>query len=286
MCDSRSMSAPRAQRTAIVTGATRGIGLEVARGLARAGDRVILACRDLARGDAVCEAIRREIPGASADALELDAASRSSIGAFARAVSSRFSAVHVLVNNAGIWLDRREENADGIELVWATNVLGYHRVTESLLDLLKASAPARIVNVTSVLARGLDLEDVEFRRRRFDGMAAYAQSKQANRMLTWTLAERLAGSGVTANAIHPGTVQTDLLRNTTGFRGAVSRVWFKVLGTTSEKAAAAVVHLASSPEVEGLSGHYWSKRRQAVCPYRDPTTNARLEALCREMSSR
>ena len=129
----------------------------------------------------------------------------------------------MLVNNAGTWLTRREETDEGIERTWATNMLGYFLLTEALRPLLARSAPARVVNVASELAHDLDLSDVEFERRPYEGVTAYAQSKQANRMWTWALARRLEGTGVTANAMHPGGVNTPLFRKGGGWKSLAAR---------------------------------------------------------------
>lgn len=271
-------------QTCLVTGANSGIGKETARGLARQGHRVVLACRDMARG----EAARREIVDTTGNpAVELmivDLARQGSIRDFARAFLDAHRELHVLVNNAGIWATRRRESPDGIEQTWAINVLGYFLLTELLQDRLRQSAPTRIVNVASQLARDLDLEDVEFLRRSYSGVSAYAQSKQANRMLTWALARRLEGTGVTANAMHPGGVNTPLFAKGGGLLGMAASVFSKVTGKTPEEGADTVVWLASSPEVEGQSGGYWIDRRPATCRFRDPAAEERLWALCASMT--
>ncbi|HET8645155.1 MAG TPA: SDR family NAD(P)-dependent oxidoreductase, partial [Vicinamibacteria bacterium] len=192
------MTGGMAGKTCLVTGANSGIGLETARALARQGARVVMGCRDAARG----EAARLEVAESAVAPVELavfDQSSPGQVRAFAESFVRGVGRLDVLVNNAGTWLARREETPEGRERTWATNMLGYFVLTEALRPLLVRSAPARIVNVASDLARDLDLTDVEFRRRPYDGVTAYAQSKQANRMWTWALARRLEGTGVTAN---------------------------------------------------------------------------------------
>ena len=201
-------------------------------------------------------------------------------------VERRGRPLHVLVNNAGVLEPRRRLSADGIELTWATNVLGYFLLTELLLGLLRESAPARIVNVASELAGGLDLEDPQFERRRYGASAAYAQSKQANRMLTWEAARRLSGSGVTANAMHPGTVATPMLAKFSGLQGAAATAWARSAGRTPEEGADTVVWLASSPDVASLSGRYWIDRRESACRFRDPAREDALRHLCATMGNR
>jgi NAD(P)-dependent dehydrogenase (short-subunit alcohol dehydrogenase family) len=178
-------------RTCVVTGANSGIGYETVRALARMGARVVMVCRDPGRGEAARAALARETGNARLELEIADLSSRAAVRALAHRLGSRCDRLDVLVNNAGTWSSSRQETADGIERTWATNQLAYFLLTEGLRPLLVRSAPARIVNVASDLARGLDLDDVEFRRRPYEGVAAYAQSKQANRMWTWALARRL-----------------------------------------------------------------------------------------------
>ncbi|PYQ04410.1 MAG: short-chain dehydrogenase [Acidobacteria bacterium] len=271
-------------QTCLVTGANSGIGRETARGLARLGYRVVLACRDPERGEAARRDIAQTTGTAEVELLIVDFARQASIRDFARAFLESNRELHVLVNNAGIWATRRRESPDGIELTWATNVLGYYLLTDLLLDRIRQSAPARIVNVASQLARDLDLEDVEFRRRSYSGVSAYAQSKQANRMLTWALARRLEGSAVTANAMHPGGVNTPLFAKGGGLLGLAASAFSRLSGKTPEEGADTVVWLASSPEVAGRTGEFWIDRRAVPCRFRDPAAEERLWSLCASMT--
>jgi NAD(P)-dependent dehydrogenase (short-subunit alcohol dehydrogenase family) len=271
-------------RTCLVTGANSGIGKETARGLARLGHRVVLACRDPERGEAARRDIAETTGNSAVELMIVDLARPGSIRDFARTFLDSHRELHVLVNNAGIWATRRRESLDGLEQTWATNVLGYFLLTELLLDRLRESAPARIVNVASQLARDLDLEDVEFRRRSYSGISAYAQSKQADRMLTWALARRLGDTAVTANAMHPGGVNTPLFAKGGGLLGIAASVFSKVAGKTPGEGADTVVWLATSPEVEGKSGGFWIDRRLVRCRFRDPAAEERLWALCASMT--
>jgi len=271
-------------KTCLVTGASAGIGLATARALAGLGARVVMAVRSPEKG----ERARRAVTEATGRAVELavvDVASRRSIQAFARDLAARCPKLDVLVNNAGIWSERRKVGPDGIELVWATNVLGYHLVTELLLPLLKASGRARVVNVASRLAGGLDLADVEFARRPWSGRAAYAQSKQADRMLTWALARRLSGTDVTANALHPGFVATEIFGKGGGLVSFGASVYSKLRGLRPEEGADTVVWLAASPEVEGRNGLFWISRQEHRCRFRDEAGEEALWSRCREMTS-
>jgi NAD(P)-dependent dehydrogenase (short-subunit alcohol dehydrogenase family) len=260
--------------THLVTGANAGIGLEIARGLARAGAHVVLACRDRGRGEGALATIREDVPGASLELLLVDVSSQASIRSAAAAFTGSHDTLDVLVNNAAVVSKTRQESVDGIELTFATNVLGYHLLTGLLLPALKRAAAARVVNVASMMAYGLELDDVEWRRRPYDASTAYAQSKQANRMLTWALARRLAGTKVTANAMHPGAVGTPLLAALApGMRGR-----------TTTKGAETAVWLAASPEVAGVSGKFYSDLRESPCKFRDETEEDALVKLCDDLT--
>ena len=271
-------------RTCLVTGANSGIGRETARGLARLGHRVVLACRHPQRGEAARQDVAATTGNPAVELMIVDLSRQASIRDFARAFLDSHPELHVLVNNAGIWANRRRESPEGIEQTWATNVLGYFLLTELLLDRLRESAPARIVNVASQLARDLDLEDVEFRRRSYSGVSAYAQSKQADRMLTWALARRLEGTAVTANAMHPGGVNTPLFSKGGGLLAMAASAFSKMAGKAPEEGADTVVWLATSPDVEGQSGTFWIDRHAVPCRFHDPAAEERLWTLCASMT--
>ncbi len=270
-------------RVCIVTGASSGIGREVARNLARLGATVVLACRSEMRGTIVRDAIALDTGNERVTVLPVDLSSRVSVHDFARCFLAVHPRLDVLVNNAGVWLPQRRLSVDGIELTWATNVLGHHLLTQLLLDRLRARAPARIVTVASNYAGGLDLADPEFRRRPYSGAAAYRQSKQANRMLTWALADRLAGTGVTANAAHPGGVATGIYRELRGPAGALVRGWVRFVKVGPREGADTPTWLAASPAAAGASGKFWARRREIPCAFRDPAAIQQLSDLCEGM---
>jgi NAD(P)-dependent dehydrogenase (short-subunit alcohol dehydrogenase family) len=271
-------------RTCLVTGASSGIGKETARQLAGLGARVILACRNAERGQAARDEIARETGNEALELGVVDLAVQRSIRDFARDFRRRHGALHVLVNNAGTWSNRREETSEGIEVTWATNALAYSLLTELLLDLLTGSAPARIVNVASQLAGDLGLGDVEFRRRRYGGVKAYSQSKQANRMWTWALARRLEGTGVTANAMHPGGVNTSLFGKGGGIKGLLGSAYGKLFGKSPADGADTVVWLAASADVEGENGKFWIDRSETPCRFRGTEGEEALWSLCASMT--
>ena len=201
---------------AVVTGATGAIGRAIALEIAQQpGYRVVLLCRDPHKADkAVSEIIERS--GNRRVSFEVvDVSSKESINAVAQRMRDP---VHVLVNNAAITPRQRQETSGGIELQFATNVLGYFWLTRALAEQLRAGSPARVVNVASYWAGDLDLDDLEFKSRPYNNDTAYRQSKQANRMLTVAFARRLGEHGVTVNACHPGDVNSNLSNNL-GFGG-------------------------------------------------------------------
>ena len=267
-------------KLAIVTGPTSGIGREIATQLAAQGAEVVLACRDAAKGQATLEDIARRTGAKAVSVIHVDVANQASIREFAKAFRNTHSRLDVLVNNAGLNSRTRRQSADGIELTLATNVLGYHLLTHELLEILKASAPARIVNVASTYAGNLDIDDLQFTKRPYNPVKAYQQSKACNRLLTWALARRLAGSGVTANAMAPGLVQTGLYRETPVPVRLLLRIIGLFHGRSVEQGADTAVWLASSPDVEGVSGKFFELRKEIPCQFRNAELEERLWAAC------
>jgi NAD(P)-dependent dehydrogenase (short-subunit alcohol dehydrogenase family) len=259
-----------AARVFLVTGATGAIGLAIAKQLAATPSaEVVLACRS---GAQAIEAVRdiRERVGETRLRYELvDVARRSSIEALVRRWAGP---LHVLVNNAAATPRRREETPEGIELQFATNVLGYLWMTQAFAEILRASAPARVVNVASYWAGDLDPDDLQFTRRRYNNHEAYRQSKQANRMLTVALAVRLAAQGITVNACHPGNVSSRLSNNL-GFRGH----------QTPDEGARTPVWLAVGTVGGQVSGRYFEDRRETRCPFGQDSreVEALYRACCR-----
>jgi NAD(P)-dependent dehydrogenase (short-subunit alcohol dehydrogenase family) len=274
------------RRVCVVTGANAGVGLAIAEGLAARGGHVVLACRSSVRGQRAVKELRERHPAAKVELALVDLSSQSSIRDFAAWMVARHPRIHVLVNNAGVWSSYRQETCDGIERTWATNVLGYFLLTDLLRGALLAAAPARIINVASGLARGLDLDDVEFNHRPYRGVDAYAQSKQADRMLSWALARRLRGTGVTANAIHPGFTRTEAFSKGGGVGGKAAGVLARVFGRSPEASADTAVWLATNPRNALVTGGYWQDRKFLTCPWRDSEQQERLWQLCEQMTAR
>ncbi len=247
-------------RVCLITGATAGIGREAAFQLARMGATLVLAGRSEERCANTVGQIKEQTGNPSVEYLVADMSVQAEVKNLAQDFRDRHGRLHVLLNNAGVINFARRESADGIEMTFALNHLGYFTLTLLLLDTLKASVPARIVNVSSDAHRGitLNLDDLQGRRR-YGGYGAYSRSKLANIMFTYQLASRLSGTGVTVNALHPGLVATNFLSNN-GIRGRILRFFLAIKGMSPERGADTSVFLASSPDVETVSGHYFVKR--------------------------
>lgn len=274
------------RRTCVVTGASSGIGLEIARNLARAGGTVVLVCRDPLRGEAARAVIAGSAPAAQVELAVADLSRPREVRALAGDVVRRHPSVGVLVNNAAVWAPTRSETADGVELTWATNVLAYHLLARLLIPALRAGAPSRIVNVASLFALPPDLDDPELRRRPYDGVVAYRRSKAADRMLTWALARRLAGTGVDVHAVHPGGVATGIYRAAPGLWGRLLRGYVRAVKLSPARGADTPTWAALAPELSGRSGLFLSRRREVPCTFRGEVSEERLWALCEERVGR
>jgi NAD(P)-dependent dehydrogenase (short-subunit alcohol dehydrogenase family) len=250
-------------KTVIVTGATSGIGFAAAEALVRRGARLILVGRDQQRGAAALERLRAVIPSAEVSIRYADLLRLSEVRRLAEELAE-LPRIDVLVNNAGAFFDRHALTEDGIERTFALNHMAYFLLTYLLLDRLKASAPARIVNVASGAHRrgSLDFGDLEGRRSGA-GWPAYCRSKLANVLFTTELARRLAGSGVTANALHPGFVASRF-GDETGLRTRLLLGFAKRIAAISpERGAETILYLAAAPKLEGISGDYFEDCREA-----------------------
>lgn len=245
----------------LVTGATSGVGLVTAQALAQQGATVLLVARNPERGAATVKRIVQETGNPNVDVVLADLSSQSQIRQLAAAVQRRCARLDVLVNNAGALFTQRRLSADGIEMTLALNHLGYFLLTNLLLDRLKASASARIVNVASNAHMGgrINFADLQGQHR-YGGWRAYAQSKLANLLFTYELARRLDHTEVTANAVHPGFVATGFGRNNHGAFAWLIRL-AQCAALSPEQGAETLIHLASSPEVQGVTGKYFVKKR-------------------------
>jgi retinol dehydrogenase 12 len=257
----------------LVTGATHGIGLETARALARAGATVLVHGRDLTRARATAEMLGRETGAGEVRPVQADFARLDDVRRLAAELNAQLPRLDVLVNNAGMMSATRAVSADGYELTFAVNHLAPFLLTQLLLGKLRHSAPARIVVVASTAHRGVRLDFDDLMNERVSGLLpAYARSKLANILFTRALARRLAGSAVTANALHPGFVGSHIFhreRALSLLMGSVGRLFT----LTPVQGARTSIFLAMAPEVEGASGGYYER-----CRLRAPSPAAQNEA--------
>ena len=264
----------------LVTGATSGIGKATALGLAQMGATMVMVGRDPEKGEAVQREIKTKSRNEAVDLLLADLSSQESIRQLAENFLERYTKLHVLINNAGMVSLRRRETVDGLEVTFAVNQLAPFLLTNLLLDVLKASAPSRIINVSSDSheAGYIKMDDLQLEKH-YRFMRAYGQSKLALVLFTYELARRLQGTGVTANCLHPGFVATNIGQNGTGPIGrAVVNLIFSSVGISPEEGSKTSIFLATSPEVEGVTGKYFVKsipKRSAPITY-DETLQRQL----------
>ena len=252
-------------KVCLVTGATRGIGRETVEALARTGATVLMTARDKDRGESVRQEIVASTGNSKVHLFVADFAVQADVKRLADEIRAQHAALHVMINNAGAFFMHRTKTVDGIDANFQVNHLSYFQLTNELMSLLTASAPARIVNVASEAhQRVTDPEDWE-NTKGYNGITAYSRSKLANVMFTYDLAHRLENTGVTVNCCHPGVVQTNLLES--GFDRWWTR-WLWPFATkfmiSAKDAAKGVVDLATSPDFEGVTGKYFKNGRAAT----------------------
>lgn len=240
-------------KKALVTGATGAIGKAIARQMASKGFRVTIIARNEAKATKTVDEIRKFTGNSDVNFLLADLSVKSDIE---RIAANWNDPLHVLINNAAATPRRRDETPEGIEMQFATNVLGYFWITEHFTPFLKLAAPSRVVNVASYWAGDLEIDDLECKIRRYNNDLIYRQSKQANRMLTLVFAEKLKPFGITVNAVHPGDVNSTLSNNL-GYGGS----------ETPDQGADTPVWAATAPELEGISGKYFERRRETHCQF-------------------
>jgi retinol dehydrogenase 14 len=270
----------------LITGGTSGIGKAAATALAGMGATVVITGRNEERGKRALQEIREESGNDGVELILADLTVQDEVRRLVEELRERHNQLEVLVNNAGLVLSERTETPDGIETQLAINHLAPFLLTNLLLDLLKKSAPSRIVTVSSDAHRWakIDLDDLQSRKR-YRGMQVYGKTKLANIMFTYELAERLEGTGVTVNCMHPGGVNTNFGNNQGGPMNLLFRL-FKPFMRSPEQGADTLIYLASSPEVEGMTGKYLADRKvkAASDAAYDETTRKRLWEASEELT--
>jgi NAD(P)-dependent dehydrogenase (short-subunit alcohol dehydrogenase family) len=257
----------------LITGASSGIGRAAALKLAEEGARLILVNRSEERGEDARREIIEQSDNEEVQLFPTDLARQREVRELARIVRSRYDHLDVLINNAGVYLEEGTLTEDGIEKTFAVNHLSHFLLTNLLLDLIKESAPARIINVSSNAHRGVDeIDEDSLRGPPYNGLKAYAQSKLANVLFTCALANRLEGTGVTVNAMNPGMVTSSFWKNKSNILGRVMQ-FFQPFMADADESGEALRYLAVSPEFDDVSGKYFDKKNEV-----DPSSASRVEA--------
>ena len=266
-------------KTCVITGATSGIGLTAAHALAALGARLALVGRDRTRGDAALSELRSRAPRLQAEIRYADLSRLDEIRRLGAELTAALPRIDILINNAGALFQRRSLTADGMERSFALNHMAYFVLTEALRQRLVASAPARIVNVASEAHRGaaLDFDDLQLEQN-YRGLTAYNRSKLCNILFTRELARRLAGTGVTANCLHPGFVATRFGDENGGLFRVGLAFAKRLFAISPEQGALTSVHVATSPAVEGISGKYFDK-----CALATPSPAAEDDAVAQRL---
>lgn len=251
-------------KVCMVTGANSGIGLATSQELAKRGAHVIMICRDHQKGEIARSEIISESKNEAVAVMSADLSSQSSIRALVSEFNTQYSALHVLINNAGAIKSQRTVTSEGLESTFATNHLGHFLLTNLLLEILKASAPARIINVSSShhAAGKMNFDDLQGEQK-YNMTTAYCQSKLANVLFTYELAKRLQGTGVTVNCLHPGATRSNF---SDGLEGLWALLWklSDPLRSSPSHGAETPVYLATSPEVAMVSGQYFIRKKPAA----------------------
>ena len=273
-------------KTVLITGGTSGIGKAAAVALAAMDANVVIVGRNPERGEAAVQEIRARSHNKSVELLLADLSVQSEVRRLAEEFLERHDRLDVLANNAGLVQSKRTETPDGLETTLAINHLAPFLLTNLLLETLEQSAPSRVITVSSEAQRwgNMDFEDLQSRRK-YRGFPVYGMTKLANIMFTYELAERLNGTGVTATCLHPGSVGTNFGQNNKGPMALFFRT-FKPFMRSSEKGADTLVWLASSPEIDGVSGKYFFDRKEieAQKVVYDPAARRRLWEISEDLT--
>ena len=281
------MSTDMNGKTCIVTGANSGIGTETALGLAKRGAHVVMACRDLDRSQPALSRVQKEADSGSAELMALDLSSLDNVRAFVETFKAKHNSLHILVNNAGVVPTKRQTTQEGLEMQFGVNHLAHFLLTNLLLDTLKASAPARVVTVSSVMhvSGTINFDDLQSEKQ-YKAIPAYRQSKLANILFAFELARRLDGTGVTSNVLHPGVVNTGIGRHVPIFLQPIVKL-FNLFQLTPEQGATTTLYCATSPDLEGVTGKYFDKSAESKysSKCKDQEVATRLWDISSELAS-
>ena len=247
--------------TFVVTGATSGIGKAIASGLAKSGETVVIVARDVSRGEATRDEIKSQAQNPNVDLQIGDLSSMESVRKLANAIKSNYPRVDVLINNAAIYKNKRLVSADGYELMLATNHLGPFLLTNLLLDSLRASGAGRILTVTAPSTVKPNFDDLQSEKN-FNSLNHFGATKMMNMLFTFVLARRLEGTGVTANAIHPGLARSKLMNESP----AIMRLFVWLASAPPERVSESIVRVATAPEFEKITGRFLYKAKEIEAP--------------------
>jgi NAD(P)-dependent dehydrogenase (short-subunit alcohol dehydrogenase family) len=247
----------------IVTGANSGIGYHTAKGLAERGATVVMVVRNMDKGETAMEEIKQATGASSVYLMHCDVSDVASVDRFTKAFKERFMCLNVLINNAGAAFSKRQETEAGFEKTIATNYLGVFRLTNNLLAMLRETEPSRIINISSGMHKTgkIDFDDIMMEKK-YASMKQYANSKLIVTTFTYALARRLVGTGVAANVVEPGFVATNLGRNMGGLRDRIAFTIVRPIQISAEKGAETSIWAATAPEIEGISGKTFAKKKE------------------------
>ena len=270
----------------LITGATSGIGLEITRALAESSHHLVLVGRSEEKLSRLVAELEERGAKSTIETALCDLSSQASIRSLSADIRAKHERIDVLVNCAGVYQSKRRESVDGIELVFATNVLGYHLLTMELLPLLEAGAPARVVVVASEFAGSLDLDDIPLQNRRYKATASYQRTKQANRMWTRALSRRVEAKGISVNSMSPGFVYTGLYDDVPFWMRPIMKMVGRRVGRTAAEGAATAVWLAEGGEIGTQSGGFYIDNERRPCEFEDVALEERLFAECERLTQR
>ncbi|MCF8459269.1 MAG: SDR family oxidoreductase [Flavobacteriales bacterium] len=262
-------------KTVVITGGNAGIGKATAIALAKKGAEIVITSRSESNAKAAVAEIKSTSGNPAVSYVLVDLSSQKSVRKAAEELKTKCPQIDVLINNAGCYISDLQLNVDGIEMQFGTNHIGHFLLTNLILDNIKASGKARIINLSSIAhksTRALNFDDINYQKEDYGGWKSYSRSKFCNILFTKELALRLEKDGITVNAVHPGGVRTEIAEKNANWFTKLGWIVMKPLMITVEKGAATSIHLASSPQVEGISGHYWAMSKQywSNKPSQDP----------------